>query len=90
MYEVKFTSAFKKSYKLMKKRGLDLALLDDVIDKLRQGKTLEEKYRDHALTGNYVGFRECHIMPDWLLIYRVFDDKLVLSLTRTGSHSDLF
>lgn len=63
MYEVKFTSAFKKSYKLMKKRGLDLALLDDVIDKLRQGKMLEEKYRDHALTGNYVGFRECHINP---------------------------
>ncbi len=90
MYEVKFTSAFKKSYKLMKKRGLDLALLDDVIDKLRQGKTLEEKYRDHALTGNYVGFRECHIKPDWLLIYLIENDVLTLTLVDTGSHSDLF
>lgn len=90
MYEVKFTSAFKKSYKLMKKRGLDLALLDDVIDKLRQGKTLEEKCRDHALTGNYVGFRECHIKPDWLLIYLIENDVLTLTLVDTGSHSDLF
>ena len=90
MYEVKFTSAFKKSYKLMKKRGLDLTLLDDVIDKLRQGKTLEEKYRDHALTGNYVGFRECHIKPDWLLIYLIENDVLTLTLVDTGSHSDLF
>ena len=90
MYEVKFTSAFKKSYKLMKKRGLDLALLDDVIDKLRQGKTLEEKYRDHALTGNYVGFRECHIKPDWLFIYLIENDVLTLTLVDTGSHSDLF
>ena len=90
MYEVKFTSAFKKSYKLMKKRGLDLAFLDDVIDKLRQGKTLEEKYRDHALTGNYVGFRECHIKPDWLLIYLIENDVLTLTLVDTGSHSDLF
>ena len=84
MYEVKFTSAFKKSYKLMKKRGLDLALLDDVIDKLRQGKMLEEKYRDHALTGNYVGFRECHIKPDWLLIYLIENDVLTLTLVDTG------
>ena len=90
MYQVKFTTAYKKRYKLMIKRGLNLSLLDDVVDKLRQGIPLEEKYRDHALTGNFEGFRECHIMPDWLLIYRVFEDKLVLSLTRTGSHSDLF
>lgn len=68
MYEVKFTNAFKKSYKLMKKRGQDLSLLDDVIDLLRQSKKLEDKHRDHALTGNYQGFRECHIKPDWLLI----------------------
>lgn len=63
MYEVKFTTAFKKSYKLMKKRGLDISLLDDVVDKLRQGIPLEEKYKDHSLSGNYEGFRECHIKP---------------------------
>ena len=71
MYEVKFTTAFKKSYKLMKKRGLDISLLDDVVDKLRQGIPLEEKYKDHGLSGNYEGFRECHIKPDWLLIYLI-------------------
>ncbi|MCY7144500.1 type II toxin-antitoxin system YafQ family toxin, partial [Streptococcus gordonii] len=64
MYQVKFTSAFKKSYKRMKKRGLDITLLDEVIEKLRLGQTLEEKYRDHELKGNFVGFRECHIKPD--------------------------
>ena len=90
MYEVKFTSAFKKSYKLMKKRGLDLSLLDGVIDKLRQGKELEEKHRDHALTGNFAGFRECHIKPDWLLIYLIENDILTLTLVDTGTHADLF
>ena len=68
MYQVKFTTAYKKSYKLMKKRGLDLSLLDNVVDTLRQVKELAEKYRDHALTGNFQGFRECHIKPDWLLV----------------------
>ncbi len=90
MYEVKFTTAFKKSYKLMKKRGLDLSLLDDVIDALRQGKELNAACRDHALTGNYKGFRECHIKPDWLLIYLVENDILTLTLVNTGSHADLF
>lgn len=90
MYEVKFTSAFKKSYKLMKKRGLDLSLLEGVIDKLRQGKELEEKHRDHALTGNFAGFRECHIKPDWLLIYLIENDILTLTLVDTGTHADLF
>lgn len=90
MYEVKFTTTFKKSYKLMKKRGLDISLLDDVVDKLRQGITLEEKFRDHALSGNYEGFRECHIKPDWLLIYLLENDILTLTLIDTGSHSDLF
>ncbi len=90
MYEVKFTNAFKKSYKLMKKRGQDLSLLDDVIDLLRQGKKLEDKHRDHSLTGNYQGFRECHIKPDWLLIYLIENDILTLTLVDTGSHSDLF
>lgn len=90
MYEVKFTTAFKKSYKLMKKRGLDISLLDDVVDKLRQGIPLEEKYRDHGLLGNYEGFRECHIKPDWLLIYLLENDILTLTLVDTGNHSDLF
>ena len=67
-YTVKFTTAYKKSYKLMKKRGLDLTLLDDVVDDLRQGKALDEKYKDHILKGDYAGFHECHIKPDWLLI----------------------
>ena len=90
MYQVKFTTTFKKSYKLMKKRGLDINLLDDVIDKLRQGIPLEEKYKDHSLSGNFDGFRECHIKPDWLLVYLIEDDILTLTLVDTGSHSDIF
>ena len=90
MYKVKFTVAFKKSYKLMKKRGLDISLLDEVIDALRHGKVLEPKYRDHALSGNYIGFHECHIKPDWLLIYLIENDVLTLTLVDTGSHADLF
>lgn len=90
MYQVKFTTAYKKSYKLMKKRGLDLSLLDTIVDKLRQGIPLEEKYYDHALTGNFEGFRECHIKPDWLLVYLIEDDILTLTLVDTGSHSDIF
>ncbi len=90
MYLVKFTAAYKKSYKLMKKRGLDMTALDSVVDKLRQGKQLDEKYRDHALTGLFYGFRECHIKPDWLLIYLIENDVLTLTLVDTGSHSDLF
>lgn len=74
----------------MKKRGLDLSLLDNVVDTLRQGKPLAEKYRDHSLTGNYKGFRECHIKPDWLLIYLIENDILTLTLVDTGSHVDLF
>ncbi|MBQ8986523.1 MAG: type II toxin-antitoxin system YafQ family toxin [Lachnospiraceae bacterium] len=90
MYTVKFTSSYKKSYKLMKKRGMDLSLLDEVIDKLRQGITLDEKYKDHILKGEYAGFHECHIKPDWLLIYLIENDVLTLTLVDTGSHSDLF
>ena len=74
----------------MVKRGLDVSLLDAVIDSLAKGETLDEKYRDHALTGNFVGFRECHVKPDWLLIYLIEDDILTLTLVNTGSHSDLF
>ena len=70
--------------------GLQDELLDEIISKLANGEALAEKHRDHNLTGNWSGFRECHILPDWLLIYRVENDVLVLTLTRTGTHSDLF
>ncbi len=90
MYQVKFTATFKKSYKLMKKRGLDLSALDEVVDLLRQGRQLDETYRDHGLSGNFAGFRECHIKPDWLLIYLVESDILTLTLVDTGTHSDIF
>ncbi len=89
-YTVKFTSAYKKSYKLMKKRGLDLSLLNEVVERLANGEKLAEKYHDHELSGEYTGFRECHIKPDWLLIYLLEDDVLTLTLVDTGSHSDLF
>ncbi len=89
-YQLKFTTTYKKSYKLMKKRGLDIALLDDVVDRLRQGKQLDEKCHDHGLSGNFAGFRECHIKPDWLLVYLIENDVLTLTLVDTGSHSDIF
>ena len=88
-YVVKSTSQFKKDYKLAMKRGLKISLLDEVITLLSKGEELPEKYRDHALIGNWLGHRECHILPDWLLIYRIENDVLVLTLSRTGSHSDL-
>jgi mRNA interferase YafQ len=87
---VKSTTQFKKDYKLAMKRLLDIELLDSIITTLAMDEPLPEKNKDHALTGNWVGHRECHILPDWLLIYRVEDDMLVLTLSRTGSHSDLF
>ena len=89
-YTVKFTTQFKKDYKLAIKRGMKTALLDAVIADLANGVPLREKNSDHALGGNWVGHRECHILPDWLLIYRIDGDVLVLTLTRTGTHSDLF
>ncbi len=89
-YTVKPTSQFKKDYKLAMKRGLDISLLEDVVAKLALGEALPEKNRDHALGGNWNGHRECHILPDWLLIYKVEDNILVLTLARTGTHSDLF
>lgn len=89
-YDVIFTPNFKRDYKLMQKRGYKIELLKDVITKLASGETLPEKNRDHALTGNYKGCRECHILPDWLLIYQIENKELILFLTRTGTHSDLF
>ena len=73
----------------MKKRGLDISLLDDVIDILRQGKKLDEKYHDHKLVGEFNGFNECHIKPDWLLLYLIEDDILTLTMIDTGSNSDI-
>ena len=89
MKVLKTTSQFKKDYKKCKKRGLDMSLLENVLDRLLEGKELEKKHRDHALTGNYKGFRECHVQPDWLLIYASDDTQLILTAVRTGSHSDL-
>ena len=90
MLKLQTTSKFRKDYKLAKKRGLDINLLEQVIDLLLEEKPLDKKYKDHPLTGNYVGFRECHIQPDWLLIYAVDQGQLVLTASRTGTHSDLF
>ena len=89
-YEVKLTNQFKKDLKLAKKQGKDADKLFAVVEKLANGESLEEKYRDHDLSGNYQGCRECHIESDWLLIYEIFDDVLVLLLNRIGSHSELF
>ena len=89
-YELILTGKFKKSLKLAKKRGLDLKLLDKVITMLQNDITLEEKYRDHELKGKYQGFRECHIQPDWLLIYLKENEVLTLTLVDTGTHADLF
>ena len=74
----------------MKKQGKDLTLLESVIDDLLNEKVLDEKYQDHPLVGDYIGFRECHIQPDWLLIYAIDNDQLILTASRMGSHSDLF
>ena len=89
-YEVKPSNQFKKDVKLAQKRGYNINLLTDVIKTLANGETLDAKYRDHQLSGNYGSFRECHIQPYWLLIYEIEDDKLILYLSRTGTHSDLF
>lgn len=89
-YSLVLTSLFKKDLKAAKKSGYDLQLLNDVVDTLAMGLPLDEKYRDHKLIGNYQGCRECHITPDWLLIYEIAEDELILYLTRTGTHSDLF
>lgn len=88
--DIVWATQFKKDYKLALKRHMDIALLDDIIRFLSRGEPLPEKNRDHALTGDWVGHRECHILPDWLLVYRIENDVLVLTLARTGTRSDLF
>ncbi|WP_230399266.1 type II toxin-antitoxin system YafQ family toxin [Novisyntrophococcus fermenticellae] len=89
-YQLALTGRFKKGLKRAKKRGLDITLLDFVVEKLIHGLALEQKYRDHDLKGKYVGFRECHIQPDWLLVYLIEDEILTLTLVDTGTHADLF
>ena len=90
MLEIVLSGRFKKDYKLLQKRGSDLSLLENVVNLLASGEPLPAKYKDHQLIGDYAGCRECHITPDWLLIYEIIENELVLYLTRTGSHSDLF
>ncbi|MBR6756620.1 MAG: type II toxin-antitoxin system YafQ family toxin [Peptococcaceae bacterium] len=90
MYAIKPTARFQKDLKRIQKRGYDISLLTEVIKILASGQTLPAKYKDHGLIGNFVGCRECHITPDWLLIYEIADEELFLYLTRTGTHSDLF
>lgn len=89
-YIVKPTTRFQKDLRLMQRRGYDMSLIADVIKLLAEGETLPDRYHDHQLTGSYKECRECHITPDWLLIYEIDEDTLYLYLTRTGSHSDLF
>lgn len=89
-YRVVLSNRFKKDLKAIVRRGYDLSLINDVVDKLAAGEKLPESNRDHSLTGKYKNCRECHITPDWLLIYEIEDNELILYLTRTGSHSDLF
>ena len=89
-YEVKPSNQFKKDLKLAAKRGYKIELLTDVIKKLANGEVLDPKYKDHQLSGNFGFYRECHIQPDWLLIYQIDGNELILYLTRTGTHSDLF
>lgn len=90
MLNIVMSNHFKRDLKLARKRGLDISLLDEVVTQLASEIPLAAKYRDHDLKGNYAGFRECHILPDWLLIYRIDGNDLMLFLARTGTHSDLF
>lgn len=89
-YTLKPTTKFQKDLKRIQKRGYDISLLTEIIKKLANGEQLPEKNRDHNLSGEYSGCRECHITPDWLLIYEIDNGELILYLTRTGTHSDLF
>ncbi len=85
MLDIVLSNQFKKDLKLLSRRGYDINLLDYVVSKLADSVQLEERFKDHALTGNYSGFRECHIRPEWLLIYRINENELMLFLTRTAS-----
>ena len=88
MLTPEFTNQFKRDYKLSEKRGLDMSLIDEIVDDLIEEKQLHEKHRDHAIKGDYKGCRECHIQPDWLLIYRIVGEDIIF--IRSGTHADLF
>ena len=90
MYKIRPSSRFQRDLKKIKKRNYDISLLERVLKMLAAGEELPAKYRDHALIGDFTGCRECHITPDWLLIYEIYEEALILYLTRTGTHSDLF
>ena len=90
MLTIKYHTMFKKDFKKIKKRGYDISRIEKIVELLANEVPLPEQFKDHNLSGNYNGFRECHIAPDWLLIYQVNNNELVLVLSRTGSHSDLF
>ncbi len=90
MLDILYSTKFKKDYKNIIKRGYNIKLLENVLEILCNEQPLPPKYKDHSLSGDYQGHRECHIMPDWLLIYKINHNTLILTLTRTGTHSDLF
>ena len=90
MLELVTTTQFRKDLKRLRKRGADMKKLDDILQTLCAEEPLSEKYRDHALIGDYIGFRECHVAPNWLLVYAIDKGQLILTASRTGSHSDLF
>ncbi len=90
MYEIVPSNQFRKDLKLAAKRGYNMDKIKDVITRLANGETLDAKHRDHLLAGNYGGYRECHIEPNWLLVYQIDNGQLILFLVRTGTHSDLF
>ncbi len=90
MYKIRPSAKFQKDLKRMQKRGYDMTLLTEILELLASGESLPAKNKDHNLSGNFAGCRECHITPDWLLIYEISNGELILYLTRTGTHSDLF
>jgi mRNA interferase YafQ len=90
MLDIVPSNQFRKDLKLARKRGMKLELLQAVVDTLAKEQPLDARYRDHSLAGDYRGFRECHIEPDWLLVYRIDQGELELFLFRTGTHADLF
>ena len=90
MLSLKTTGQFRKDYKRIRKRGYDILQLETVIDIILTNNPLDTKYKNHTLSGNWSGYQECHIQPDWLLVYRIEQENLILSLSRTGTHSDLF
>ena len=88
MYKLHLTKRFVKDAKKLKPKDIEHTM--EVLEKLCKNQTLEAKYKDHALKGNWIGYRECHIRPDWILVYRIVNEKLLLVLQRTGTHSELF